>query len=246
MPVIATPQGTLASDVTRRTRSLLNDMLNGNSEGDIFADSEPYVIEFLNSAIDYVTNKLTDAGVETNTKETYLYNVPVSAFPADPNAQIYIDYNGTNDGRMNYPTPSLPSDMEMPLKIWSRQTGTNNAFVPVGWAPDGLGVRGLQVYQRVNADWDQNTLYLNACAIPLDLRIRYICPTPSVASLQEYIPIGNAKEALANCCAAKFELSRGNPLAGGFLNECDKAIDTIVNRTQRRKDRVQYRRKWRG
>jgi len=39
MPVIATPQGTLASDVTRRTRSLLNDMLNGNSEGDIFADS---------------------------------------------------------------------------------------------------------------------------------------------------------------------------------------------------------------
>lgn len=246
MPVVTVATGTLASNVTKRCRAILNDMLNGDSSGDIFADDVPYVVEFVNDAIDYVGNKLLDADVEICTNTGFILNVPPCAFPADPNAQVYVGYTGTNNGNTNFPIPILPVDLMIPLKIESRQSGTNNPYILISHAGDGLGVRGLQIFQNVKWDWYGNTLYLNGSNIPMDLRVKYLIQLPNITTLNEYIPIPNAVKALAYAAVAAYETSRGNPLAAAFLNESDKAIATIINRTQREKQRVSYRRRWQG
>ena len=246
MPIVQTATGTLASDVTNRARAILNDMLNGNASGDIFSDTEPYVIEFVNDAIDYVGNKLLESQVEIMNNTELILNVPICAFPSDPNAQVYIGYSGTNDGATNFPYPRLPVDITEPMKIESRQSGTNNPFILIERAGDGLGIRGIQVFQSVRWDWYQNTLYLNGSNVPLDLRVKYTVQLPNIATLNEYIPIPNAVKALAYAAASAYETSRGNPLGASYLNEADKAISAIINRTQRSKERVGYRRRWVG
>ena len=243
MPIVAISPGTLASDVTKRVRSLLNDMLNGDSSGDIFNDDQPYVIEFVNDAIDYVGNALLNSGVEICSNTDYMLNVPPTATPTNPNAQIYIDYTGTNDGLSNWPSPALPIDLMIPLQLEVRQSGSNNSYGHISKAGDGLKPKG-HAFRNVNWDWYGNTLYLNGSNLALDIKIKYLVQLPNIASLTEYIPIPNAVKALAYATASAYEVSRGNPLAASFLNEADKAVDTIINRTQRTRQRTGYRRRW--
>ena len=246
MPIVSTLTGTLASDVTARVRALINDMLNCDPTGDIFSDSQPYVIEFVNEAIDYISCKMIDAGIEICTDEAYLLSVPVTAFPGDPNSQIDISYTGTYDGVTNFITPSLPPSLIMPLKLWCRQSGTDNPYVQIWASGDGLPPRGLQIYNRIHWDWFQNTLVLNGSNIQLDLRVRYLKAIPNITNVSQTIPVPNIINALANICAGKFEASRGNPTAANFMAAGDDAIQAIINRTVERKSRAIYKRKWRG
>ena len=245
MPIVPVAVGTLAGAVTSRTRAILNDMLNGNPLGDIFNDSQPYVVEFINSAIDILNTKFVDSDLEFNTNEFIMYGLPATGDPADPNATTYIDYVGCNNGEANFVYPVLPPDLMMPLKIWARQNGTNAVFSEIRGVADGLQAQGVAPFAAVQWDWFQNTLYITGSQLSLDLRVRYIVQIPYISEISEWIPVQNGCEALAYLCAGKFEQSRGNPIASTFLDVANEAIDSIINRTQRRKARISHKRRWR-
>ena len=165
--------------------------------------------------------------------------------PADPNATTYIDYVGCNNGEANFVYPVLPPDLMMPLKIWARQNGTNAVFSEIRGVADGLQAQGVAPFAAVQWDWFQNTLYITGSQLSLDLRVRYIVQIPYISEISEWIPVQNGCEALAYLCAGKFEQSRGNPIASTFLDVANEAIDSIINRTQRRKARISHKRRWR-
>ncbi len=245
MPIVATTNGTLASDVTLRVRALINDMLNGNPNGDIFADTLPSTIQFVNSGIDYINNAFINASVENNTNEVELINIPANANYTDPNSQTFINYLGCNNSDQNFIAPCLPLDLKEPIKIWAKPNGSIRAYDVITCAPDGLDARfsGLSI-NEVHWNWYNQTLYLNGTELPMDIKIRYIRQIPYIKTISQYIPVNGGIDALAYATAYKFEDSRGSTLADKFKAQADSSINCIINGSGRRKDRIVCHRKW--
>jgi hypothetical protein len=245
MPIVQTANGTLASDVTLRVRALINDMLNGNPIGDIFADSLPHTIQFVNAGIDYINNAFIDASVENNTNEAELINVPANANITDPNAQTSINYLGCNNGAKNFVAPSLPLDLKEPIKMWCKLNDSTQPYTVITCAPDGLDPNYInQNLGGLHWNWYGQTLYLNGTSLAIDLKIRYIRQILNIKNLTQYIPINGGLDALAYATAYKFEDSLGSPLADKFKAQADSCINCLINGSSRRKDRLVCHRQW--
>lgn len=201
----------------------------------------------LNSAYQYVTDKIANLGYETPISEAVLSNVtPVPASKLDPSTRVYIGYDVyfdglTNNTPANNGTPVLPSDMLLPLVVKERQSGIHANFRDMGMANDGLPLRQQYGFQGA-WDWRNDRLYMPGATLTLDLWTRYQAYFPDVSAPTDPIKIFHGGNAVAYTLANRFTNPRGGDVGGHYVAERDEEIRQIVNRSAHKNARKQQRR----
>lgn len=241
-------------DILNFARVLLNDAQGGLS-GQILADSEPYTWTLLNLCYDNLADQLEDTNVESSAYAEAIVTLPVSSGSTDPNATCRLGYDGFQDSNgFTYEQPTLPKDMLEPLTIWQRPTGINFPFQrmsqKLGGMESGFTYGAQQWYQQ----WEfrQNSVYfLGSSFTQQDIRFRYI---PSIPLLIQptgdqpppVIWFARAGKLLAYMIAAEFAAIRGASNAAWLAGERDKYLQIIANKSAKRQNQTQTRRKGYG
>jgi hypothetical protein len=258
---------TIAMVTSPTTATLLNqaNVANGLAytlslpTGEIFNDSQAYVLPTVNLAWRKVQKKLALKGHPRVENTVILTSFPVVA-NLDPGVECYINWQGFFDG-VTFRTPAtlagcpvLPQDFISPLRWWERQsvsgaTPTNpnlNVFRPMHPAPNGLRSRSKASWNKY-FDWREDAIYFAGSIVAMDVKTRYAAYLPDIAPGASFattpVPILGSAESLANYSAAIFVAPRGNPLlVPGFEAAGDAAIDQITNSYSKLQQRVSYSR----
>lgn len=231
-------------------RALVNDSEAGATgtpgEGRTLTDGAPFVLPFLNSAIQTAARRLENVNVTTFTVDEFIMTVPAMPNP-DPGVQVNISYVGYFDGTGNNPTPLLPSDILIPLELWERPTGTTLDFQPmnqVSVLPSVLQGPRFGVWE-----WSQNQLNFLGCMQKTDLRLRYksqVVPKlvqPDIVNFSNIIiGIADIGDLLGYLIAAKYIGARVGMVPPAITDEIEGIIGQLQLRFVRAQQAITYRR----
>jgi hypothetical protein len=209
------------------------------SAGDVFTD--PVLIPFLNSGYRQLQYELANNGIETFIKDNVVFTLtPVVA--VDPSVQVTLSDSGYNDGTNNYNPPQLPTDMLVPLRLWERQTGSTELWIPMQQRKDGLPGENQQ--QRLRYwEWRTDGLVFLGATQSEDIRVRYESFLPDVVQGTDPIQIRVATDAVAYFTAGFACQSRGSPAAAQFESMGEEASRKMKVRGVRRQQHTMHRRK---
>jgi hypothetical protein len=243
---------TIALITSPTTATLVNAAALGNNlpyslvipTGDIFADSQNYVLPTVNMAWRKLQQKLDHASHPRIRNEVVLFSLPVAG-SLDPATQQYINWAGFFNGVTLFTPatlvgcPVLPQDFQSPTELWERQS--------VGAGVNPLGFKEMsptvgRLPSRVKGswngvwDWREDAIYFIGAILPLDVRISYRAFLADIAVASggfasTPIPIMRVAEALALYTAGIFVVPRGNaPLGDELMARGDQAVDVLNNR----------------
>ncbi len=220
--------------------------------GEIFADSQAYVLPTVNLGWRKLQKKLTDKGHPRLEAEADILQLPVTT-NLDPISQQWISWSGFFDGTNVQNTPTLPGDFIAPLRIWERPsvsvgTPNFNRLLPMSPAPDALRSNQKGSWNRY-WDWRNDALYFRGAIVLTDWRLRYSSYLPDLVNASTFattpVPILRSAEALAYYAAAEFVNPRGGVLGTTFEAKGDMAIDQITNAFAKLQQRASFsRRAW--
>lgn len=251
MPIVPPPPVGLPFDtadtILNLARARLNDTIF-SAAGNLLSDTQNYTFTLLNGAWRHLQEDLANAGSAGQIQEVVLEGYPVTA-STDPSTQAFLNQQYYFDGVSFWVPPDvplLPQDLILPLRIWERQTSTNQIFTQVAPVNDGLPDLVKTNRNRVY-EWRNNSIYLPGSNISMDFRIRYasyLADIPAAGSSP--IPILRCSDALAHYVCAEYAFSRGSPEAiaagGSFASMGMAAMKRMLNREARQQQRGQHRR----
>jgi hypothetical protein len=212
--------------------------------GNLLSDAQPYTMTMLVMSWRKLQARLANNSIEEFPQEIIITSIPAQLPPAlqDPAIQSSLSYGGYNDGNSIYNNFLLPSDLEIPIRLWERVTGQNGDFIPMQPAIDGLPTRPKYGLLR-DWEWRDDAIYFLGSSQSIDLRIRYkrILSDP-ILPTTEVIPLIRCAIALAYLIVEIFASSRGSTVLPVFQAEKEEAIKQIINTTTRKKQRTNFRR----
>lgn len=227
--------------------------------GDIFADSQAYVLPTINLGWRKLQDKLVDRGHPRNENTVLITGLPVCA-NLDPASEQYINWSGFFDGNV-FQTPAtlvgcpvLPQDFISPLQLDERlsipgSTAANpnlGQFTSMWPAASGLKSRA-KGSRNYYFDWRQDAIYFRGSTLSMDIKMRYqawladIAVSPGGFSTTP-VPISKCALALANYSAAFFVTPRGSLLGPSFEAAGDASLSQITNSWAKLQQRASYSR----
>jgi hypothetical protein len=239
-----------SEEVLTAARFLLNDA-QGSAAGQLLADNTPYTWGLLNLCYDNLQDDLEDSNVESAMYAEDVITIPVSN-SQDPAAQCRLGYDGFVDSNgFFYEAPTLPEYLIEPLQITQRISGQNAPFVPVKQRLGGLGTGyGPYLYEW---EFRQNSVYFTgAAAVGLDLKVRYIPSLPALAQPTAENPayptiwFARCGGLLSYNVAAEFAEIRGAANAPNLRAKYNAKLQVIANKTSKRENQTQTRRRGYG
>ena len=240
-PALGNPYPTVNA-VMNVARARVNDMMN-SVDGDLLANDSVASQTYLSAAWRWLQGELATAGVETFIKDIILSGIP-ARFVNDTAFQSYISWTGCSDGTNQYEGPVLPQDMILPLSLWRRASqanGNGQNFYLMAQATDGLPTwLDSNVY-----DWRDDGLYFYGAGNAQDFRMRYSAYRPDldITMPTNLVPMMMCEDCLGSRVAYEFANSRGAAQAPQMMQWAQTALETIIQRTSRRKQRQNIRRK---
>lgn len=247
-------------DILNYARILINDT-QGGIDGQILRNDDPRTWVLLNLCYGRLANWLEDNNVESAMYAEAVIGLPASAVYTDPSAQSRLGYDGFADASgFLYPSPALPENLLEPLQLWQRPTGQAVPFCEMKQHLGGLGNAWNYgwnggTYGSIYGEWEfrENSIYILGGAYqPTDLRLRFV---PSLAMLVQpteqnptppTIWFAKAGEALALMIAAEDTEIRGARNAPLLRQKADLELEIIANRSAKRENRAQTRRRGYG
>ena len=212
--------------------------------GNLLSDSQPYTFTMLVMAWRKLQAKLGNNAIEEFPQEFIITALPAQQAPAvqDPAIQAYLNYAGYDDGNTMNTNFRLPTDCEIPLRLWERVTGQMGDMIPMQPSIDGLPTRPKYGLLR-DWEWRNDAIFFLGASQSLDLRIRYkriLNDPPNLTTAP--IPLIRCAVALAYLVVEIFAASRGSTILPVFQSEKEEAIKQIINTTTRKKQRTNFRR----
>jgi hypothetical protein len=198
--------------ITDRFRSRINDTANnttgagtgtGNEAGLIMPNSNPDLLDFLDSAITETYSDLRNVGDPELIIDNYILTGIPALAQQDPAVQVALGYQGYFDGFQWHPEWTLPIGVSKMLAMWERVSGGSWDFTPMQPAPFGLpgGLQGVRMGQwemREGMIWMRGAMQ----ATDLRLRARISYPVPlSPVNLNfstAYVPLLDSKNAIVS------------------------------------------------
>jgi hypothetical protein len=236
-----------AEQVMNRARAFVNDAFQGGA-GRILKDTAPFSVEYLNSALEELAQRIRNRGVITLEYDNYILT-PLTALPApNPAIQTYVGFNGYFDGTKLNKVPFLPGNCLQVLEVWERQTGSGLPFQPMKQARP-LYSANQSTYFHV---WEfrQDRINLRGSTVTEDLRIRFTASLGAIAPATAENPWSNVTiqilasvNALAKLVAYNYALARGAQAAATMQTDADKYTRLITNAYTRQNQRTKYRRR---
>lgn len=237
-PLVAAPYDTVETAL-RFARVYVNDA-GISLDGNLLSDDQPGTMTYVNSAWRKLQDMLAVNGVETEIAETILNNL-TAVTDLDPATQAYVSFTNYWDGESTFSTPVLPQDLIQPLRLWERQYDTEQEFMPMFPANDGLPAR-VKSIRLVEWEWRNNKIYLVGATQANDIRIRYTCYLVDLADADTALPIMRCAHVLGYYIAEEFATARGSVQAPIFAAKGDAAVLRMISVTVRKQQRGQHRR----
>lgn len=213
--------------------------------GDLLADSQPYTFTLANLAWRKLQDRLGNNGIEEFPQEVQILNIPPvnQSVQTDPGVQVYIGGDGYWDGADLKTNIILPSDMEIPLKLWERSSSNppGNSYIPMTPASGGLPT-WPKTSLNLTWEWRDDAIYMPGSLATEDLRIRYkrvLSDFPNDSATP--VPILRCAVALAYLMVETFAQGRGG-VPDSFTSEKELAIKQLINSTTRKRQGSNYRR----
>jgi hypothetical protein len=229
-----------AEEILQYARAISNDAIGGIA-GDILADSQPYIFPILEGCYEDLQDRLINGGV--NTFYTYAVITGLTAVATtDPTTQVQLTYTGYFDGVTMHATPTLPSNMLMPLEIWERQTGSTAAWSPVQQVSDSISTRPQTSIFGL-FDWQTDELWFPGATLSRDIKLKYILYAPELTGASSPVLVARCKEALACLLVAEMADARGGTDADRFEARAEVAIKRIIERTSQKEAYAYYARR---
>ena len=262
-PTINFPQGSAASleTICNLVRSLINDtqagVTNTPGEGQIFTDNpaiSPFVLPLLNSSIRELYRELRNIGDPVLLFDNViLLGLPPLNSPSygvaspDPTVQTILSTVGYFDGVQQWPNLLLPSNMINPIKLWERQTGTENAFQDMTQPQDGLSSYHQGPCLR-EWEWRNSNINFHGATQMRDIRMRYFGSLPQFFSSTlnfntTYVPVLDSTDALAYLTAVKYARMLGSPSLADLMAESKNQLFQLKNATVRRMQSIDFARR---
>ena len=234
--------------VMNRARAFVNDAFQGGA-GRILTDKNPFTVQFLNSALEYLQDRIRNRGVITLEYDNVILSpILPSPTPTQPGLQQQVAYNGFFDGVTWHKTPALPANCVSVLEIWERQTGSGLPFQPMKQLrplPDRFPGPRL-----VNWGDRQDRIILLGSTVSEDLRIRFQAQLGEIAPATAENPLSNVTiqilcsiNALATLVAYTYARALGAPAAQTMQQDAEVLVRLITNRCTRQNQRTRYRRR---
>ena len=165
-PLVAYPT---AEDVMNMARAYVNDAFQGG-RGRILTDQNPFTVQFLNSALQYLQDKIRNRGVITLYYDNIILTPILPVAEATPGLQQQIAYQGFFDGTIWHDTPALPGNCVSVIDLWERQTGSGLPFQPMKqMRPIQDGFQGPRL---IHWEYRQDAIILLGATVSADLRLR--------------------------------------------------------------------------
>jgi len=263
-PTINLPQNqagnTSLETIMDLVRSIVNDAQAGATdtpgEGQIITDNpaiSPFTQPFLNSSIRELYRELRNVGQPTLIKDNILltgitpFNSPTNGPGGlDPAVQVSIGFEGYFDGVEINSNIILPSDVIVIERVWERQSGTNDKFIPMGQAQFGLPSR-FQTPRFREWEWRQDKIWMVGSTVTNDLRLRYWCALPQFFSptldlSATFVPIIDCTDAVAYKTAYKYATMLGMPGAAGLNELAKEQMFQLKQQHVRRSQAIDYHR----
>lgn len=244
MPGVGTTAYPLVSDISQRVRAICNDMgTTTGVAGNLFADTEPYVIPLIQTAYERLRKILTRNGYEANKVETILTPILPVVSP-DPGVQVVITEDGYNNGTTDYATPALPSDLIIPVRIWVRPTGSTSRFLEIFSVIDALPSIQQGSYLE-EWQWREDGLWFTGATQSMDARMEYKNTFVPLTTLSQAVLIRDSTAAMAYLTLVVFAEGRGTmqpQTLEDWKNHAEEEIDILLAPTQQMKARQNPRR----
>ena len=190
-----------------------NDAIGGIA-GDILADGQPYLFPMLEGCYEDLQDRLIDGGV--NTYYTYQIITGLTAVAStDPTTQVTLSYSGYYDGAVMHASPTLPTNMLMPLEIWERQTGSVASWSPVVPVSDSISTRPQTSIFGIY-DWQTDELWFPGATLSRDIKMKFILYAPELTGPSSPVLIARSKVAFGNMLVAAACKARGGVNAAQF------------------------------
>lgn len=201
--------------------------IQGYGTGKKYTDA--VLMPHVNSAYRGLQRALKATGAtEFKVDESFLTIPALSGM--DASAQVQVSYTGMvikSDSQnpptfVVPPTGALPQDMLVPLKIWERQTGSADQFVPMSDMTSTGGLPSISQGMRLGVwEWIGDSIALVGSQQTNDLRIRYERVYPALSDGSSQVLVLNSEDYHAFTVAAMVAKSRG----GQQVQEWDAAAD---------------------
>lgn len=237
MPVVGSSAYVSLETVTNLIRAIANDMIYSQA-GEILTDTANFLFPLLNDSLEWFQNEVNNHGVTTFEKETFLTGITPSAFvPAnDPGQQVNISDTGYFDGTNNHAAPQLPVDLLEPLRLWERQNGTTEAWVPMRYAADGLSSQ-VPSSRFGSWEWRQDALNMYGAIQTNDIRIRYTGSHAVLVTPLDTLYFRGATGAMAYKTVSTYLASKNPEQSTAAMAEAKVRLAQITLRSSRSKQR---------
>jgi hypothetical protein len=241
-------------------RSLVNDTQAGAEnvpgEGQIFTNNpaiSPFTQPFLNSSIRELYRELRNVGDPVLIFDNVIIlglpplDSPTNGIASpDPTVQTVLSTGSYFDGVQQWPNFQLPGNMLNPIKLWERQTGSNNAFQEMTQPQDGLSPRQQGPCLR-EWEWRNNNINFHGATQQRDIRMRYYGALPTFFSQTldfstTYVPVLDCTDAVAYMTAVKYARMLGSPGLADLLAESKNQMFQLKNATIRRMQSINFAR----
>jgi hypothetical protein len=237
MPVLGSTAYVTLENVTNLIRAIANDMIYTQA-GEILTDNANFMFPLLNDSLEWFQNEVNNHGVTTFEKETFLTSITPAAFtPAnDPGQQVNISDTGYFDGTANHALPQVPIDLLEPLRLWERQTGSTESWIPVAQAVDGLNSKTPS--SRFGSwEWRQDAINLYGATQTNDLRLRYVGSHAVLVTPLDTLYFRGAVGAMAYKTVATYLSSKNKEAADAAMAEAKIRVGQITLRSSRSQQR---------
>ena len=184
-------------------RALINDTANNtagtgtgtmNTAGAIMPNSNPDLLTIMRSAIRTLFSDLRNVGDPELIIDNYILTGLPALTQQDPAVQVAIGYQGFFDGFQWHAQFPLPIGAKRILALWERETGSNQDFSGLKYAPFGLPGT-LQGRKMGMFETREGMVWMPGATVQTDIRIRARIGYPSTFNTANlnftttYVPI---------------------------------------------------------
>jgi len=236
--------------IMQLVRSLVRDTFPGTAgqQGRIYTNDADFTKPFLNSAIEWLNQELSNNGVSYPIRDgVVIYEIPPQA-NRDPAIFPHIGFDGYFDGLTMHGTKKLPGDLFQPLKLQQRVSNSGTPFCPMGEAQFGL-ISAFPQQWLGQWEWRDYKIVFGGSNQTMDIMMRYVAgqlPFNTVPAdfSTTIIHIQNCANAIANKMAQIYgERNNGEPmLIAAKEKAADNAVTQMAEAYIRQQQTIQRRR----
>lgn len=234
--------------IMQLVRSIVRDTFRGvgGQQGRIFTNDAAFTLPFLNSAIRSMNRQLRNEGVTFPIRDGLVIYGLVPQVVQDPALFVSLGFDGYFNGSTTDGAKRLPGDCYQPLVVRQRQTGTNNRFVQMTQAQEGL-ISGFPQQCFGQWEWRDYSIWMNGSIQENDLMLRYVAGQSPMNTLPAdfsttVIHVQDCEEAIAYYMASAYGLGRDSQAVAACDAKAQAAVDEMALAYVRRAQTVNYRR----